>query len=125
MMYKKPLLDVSILCETALDPRVTKKLFAYFSPYKLAIHINIDEASPIRKVICIPKVSYNPIFSTEFSYFIKTQDQLYSILITLIHLAIKHLNQAGYHATGDALTIFIPSTPNDDLSYTFQWRLDY
>lgn len=125
MMRKIPLLRVSILYETPLDPELSKKLFQYFKPYKLAIRIEIGEAHDIQKVIWIPPASYNLIFNTEFSYFIKTQNQLYNILISLIHLAVKHLNQNGYHSTGDELTIFIPSTPNDDLSYTFGWRLAY
>lgn len=125
MMYKKPLLRVYILCETPLEAEVSRKLFEYFRPYKLAIHLNIDSIHSASKIICIPRSSRNPSFDTELSYFIKTQNHLYKILILLIHLAIRHLNETGYHATGDDLTIVVPSTPNDDLSYTFGWRLLY
>lgn len=69
--------------------------------------------------------SYDPIFNTEFTSPVKTQDQLYNIVIKLIHLAVKYLNLTGYYSTGDTLTILIPSTLNDDSSYTFGWRLKY
>lgn len=124
-MRQRPLLRVFILCEVPLDDDVSKKLLDYFRFYEGTIHIDTGTVNPSRKVICIPTPSYNPIFNTEFSYFMKTHDHLYNILLSLVFLAISHLNQNGYHDTGDELTIFVPSTPNDDLSYTFGWRLHY
>lgn len=66
-----------------------------------------------------------PILNTKFSFVIKMQSGLYEILITLINLAIKHLNQTEYHPIGNNLTIVIPSTPNNDSSYAFKWQLEH
>lgn len=124
MMCKKPILRVSILYDAPLDSELSKRLLQYFKPYEFSIRIDISEARNIRKVIWIPPASYAPIFNTEFTYPVKTQDQLYNIVIKLIHLAVKYINQTGYHSTGDTLRILIPSTPNDDSSYTFGWGLN-
>jgi hypothetical protein len=123
-MYKRPLLRVCILCESPLDAEVSKKLLEYFSTYGLAIGINISDIYPTRKVIYIPGSSCDPMLNTKFSFIIRTQDQLYGILVNLVCLALEYLNQTGYHPTGDMLTILVPSTPSDDMVYTFGWRLN-
>lgn len=124
-MRQRPLLSVTILYETPLDPDLCKKLLAYFKPYEHATPIEIKGIHSVSKIIRIPRASWNPAFDTEFTYFIRTPNQLYDILLKLIDLALKLLNEIGYHDIADTLTILVPFAPNDDLSYTFKWRLLY
>lgn len=116
---------ISILWVSPLDSEVLKKLLNYVRFYEPVLQIDITAVNPERKITRIPPSSYNPIFNTKFSYFMQTQDQLYSILFTLFRSGISYLNETGYHSTGDILRIYVPSMPNDDLIYTFKWQLGY
>ena len=124
-MRLRPLLRVSILYEAPLSSELCNRLFDYFVAYEPTVRLEIANAYDIRKITCIPPAYYNPIFNTEFSYFIKTEDELYQRLLSLIYLALKVINQYSYYSTRNELTILVPSTFNDDLSCTLGWCLKY
>lgn len=124
-MRLKPLLRVSILYEAPLSSELCNRLFSYFETYAPTVRLEISNAYDTRKITCIPPAYYDPIFNTEFSYFIKTEDELYQKLLSLIYLALKVINEHGYYSTKNTLTILVPATFDDGLSCTLGWRLRY
>ncbi|MEG0319560.1 MAG: hypothetical protein RSA51_09530 [Niameybacter sp.] len=124
-MRLKPLLRVSILYEAPLSKELCNRLVDYFATFASTARLRIAYAYDTRKITCIAPDYYNPVFNTEFTYFIKTEDELYQKLLSLIYLALKVINEHGYYSTENELTILVPTTFNDDSSFTLGWRLHY
>ena len=124
-MRLKPLLSVSILYEAPLSKQLCSRLEDYFATFASTVRLKISYSYNIRRITWIPPSYYNPIFNTEFTYFIKTEDELYQKLLSLVYLALKVINEHGYYSNRNDLTILVPATFNDDSSYTLGWRLMY